>query len=221
MWLYGDANGLLTGCLLNFGIISLLGIYMWLQTSATQERAVDESSKPSKICYLSQRWTEAGVACNSPQSENPPCVLNLPPNHSIPCNMGNKCSCSTACIPTTVLQTSRHSALGMGVLIHGIPLHLSSYQSYFLLLAVFASAPLYLSELPIIVLLHCRSTSNTRLCMLLWLEQTKRISLVKELMLWVFFFLFFYFFFSHMQLASSKDLRAGEVSLAVSCGWEN
>lgn len=109
----------------------------------------------------------------------------------------------------------------MGVLIHGIPLHLSSYQSYFLLLAVFASAPLYLSELPIIVLLHCRSTSNTRLCMLLWLEQTKRISLVKELMLWVFFFLFFYFFFSHMQLASSKDLRAGEVSLAVSCGWEN
>lgn len=221
MWLYGDANGLLTGCLLNFGIISLLGIYMWLQTSATQERAVDESSKPSKICHLSQRWTEAGVACNSPQSENPPCVLNLPPNHSIPCNMGNKCSCSTACIPTMVLQTSRHSALGMGVLIHGIPLHLSSYQSYFLLLAVFASAPLYLSELPIIVLLHCRSTSNTRLCMLLWLEQTKRISLVKELMLWVFFFLFFYFFFSHMQLASSKDLRAGEVSLAVSCGWEN
>lgn len=44
-------------------------------------------------------------------------------------------------------------------------------------------SPLYLSELPIIAALHCRGTSNTELCMLLWLKQTKRISLFKELML--------------------------------------
>lgn len=77
--------------------------------------------------------------------------------------------------------------------------------------AVFAPALLYLSELPIIAPLHCRDTSNTELCMLLWLKQTKRISLFKELMLR----------FLHTQPPSSKDLRAGEVSLAVSCGWEN
>lgn len=47
--------------------------------------------------------------------------------------------------------------------------------------------------------------------MLLWLKQTKRISLYKELMLG----------FLHTQPSSSKDLRAGEVPLAVSCGWEN
>lgn len=64
-----------------------------------------------------------------------------------------------------------------------ILLGVSSYWSSALLLAVFVPSPPYLSWLPIIAAQHCRGTSNTELCMLLWLKQTKRISLFKELML--------------------------------------
>lgn len=64
--------------------------------------------------------------------------------------------------------------------IHRILLGVSSYWSSSLLLAAFAPSPPYLSELPITAALLCRGTSNTELCMLLWLKQTKRISLFKE-----------------------------------------
>lgn len=86
-----------------------------------------------------------------------------------------------------------------------ILLGVSSYWNSALLLAVFAPSPPYLSWLPIIAALHCRGTSSTELCMLLWLKQTKRISLFKELMLGF-----------CIQRSQSR-----EVSLAVSCGWQN
>lgn len=113
------------------------------------------------------------------------------------------------CFPTT------HGPIGLITYLPQDPL--SDLQDPLLLQKLFPAsgclcpAPLYLSELPIIVFLHCRGTSNTELCMLLWLKQTKRISLYKELMLG----------FLHTQPPSCKDLRAGEVSLAASCGWEN
>lgn len=93
--------------------------------------------------------------------------------------MVKNCSCSTAFPPLMVPQTSSHPSLR----VHKVPLGVSSYWSSSLLLAVFAPSPPYFSELPIIAALHCRGTSNTELCMLLWLKHTKRISLFKELML--------------------------------------
>lgn len=142
------------------------------------------------------------------------CVSNLLPNHSYIVRWGEE-ALRLRCLLTTHgpidlithtppdLLWSTGSYL-MSPLAEAVPFF---WLSLWLLLCTFPVPFLYL-PLYLTAPLHHRGTWNTELCMLLWVKQTKRISLYKELMLG----------FLHTQPPSSKDLRA-RASIISSVLW--